>query len=275
MIISSLQPSFLTTYWPPALRTILYFFTGAVFGFTLCSLSIAAIFLGREKKRKKKRELTGDCLKDEEVKALIKKKQDLLPEAAAVANNSYFRAVFELSSELMYEIAAHYFPDKKYPIYELTPQEVLDLNRYVTDRIEKIINGKIIRKFKKYRISTIVDLVNKKRDLDNIKLMKLNKQYQISKILGGVSTVWHAANPLTWLKKAAVKPLSAYVTKETAKWIIAIVGEEVDKLYSRKIFAPADDLDKADEDIVEAELEAAEDMAPETEEKPRQDAKER
>jgi len=259
---------FLAPVWPPDFRTVLYFLTGTVFGFTVCSLMFAAIFLGREKAREKKRIATGELVLPEEIDALIKLKQGLLPETASVAGNSYFRAAFELSFELMHEIAGRHFPDKKYPIYELTPQEVLDLNRYITDRLEKIINGKIIRKFKKYRISTIVEIINKKRDFDNIKLMKLNKQYQISKILGGVSMIWNAANPITWLKKSAVKPLMTYVTKEAAKRIIAIVGEETEKLYSRKLFAPADDLAKADADIAEAAVEAETDPAAVPEVKP-------
>ncbi|MCK7486456.1 MAG: hypothetical protein MZU97_13595 [Bacillus subtilis] len=172
----------------------------------------------------------------------------------------------------MHEIAAHYFPDKRYPIYELTPQELLDLDRYVVSEIEKIINGKVIRKFKKYRISTIVEIVNKKRDLDNVKLMKINKQYQISKILGTVSAIVNYANPITWIKKSAVKPLTDYVTKEAAKRIIAIVGEQVDNLYSRKMFAPADDATKVENDVDAAAAEAEAAVEPEKKPKPNEGA---
>lgn len=265
MMFPTVSQVFLATLWPPDFRAVLYFLTGTVFGFTLCSLAIAAIFLGREKKRDKARVATGAVLTDAEVKALIRKRQDQLPALAGAAGNSWFRAAFETSVELMYEIAAHYYPDKRYPIYELTPQEVIDLDRYVVNEIEKILNGKIVRRFKKYRISTIVEIVNKKKQLDDLKFMKMNKQYQISKILGTVSTIMHAANPVTWIKKAAIKPLTEYVTKEAAKRIVAIVGEEVDKLYSRKMFAPADDPAKVEDAINEAAADAEKDMPAEPE----------
>jgi len=265
MMIASVLPVVLAPVWPPDFRAVLYFLTGTVFGFTMCSLTIAAIFLGREKKHERNRIASGALQQEADIRTLIKKKQDMLPEIAGVAGNSWFRAAFDLSIELMHEIAAHYFPDKRYPIYELTPQELIDLDRYVVAEIEKIINGKIIRRFKKYRISTIVEIVNKKRDLDNVKLMKINKQYQISKILGTVSAIVNYANPITWIKKSAVKPLTDYVTKEAAKRIIAIVGEQVDKLYSHKMFAPADDVQKieAEVDAAATEAEAAAEPSPE------------
>jgi hypothetical protein len=249
MTIALMQPAFLAFAWPPDFGTLVNFLAGVVFGFTLCSLTFAVIFLGREKKRERKQIEAGALLLKPEIDEMIRKKQEMLPEIANVARHSYFRVAFDLSFELMNEIAAHYFPDKRYPMYELTPQEILDLNRYITNRLEKIINGKIIRKFKKYRISTIVEIVNRKRDLDNSKLMKINKQFQISKILGNVSLILNAANPVSWLKRSAVKPLMTYVTKEACRRIIAIVGEETDKVYSGKLFAPADDLQKAESDI--------------------------
>ncbi|MDP3129831.1 MAG: hypothetical protein Q8N15_00710 [Bacillota bacterium] len=269
MTFSILLPIFLAPVWPPDLRAVLYFLMGTVFGFTMCSLTIAAIFLGREKKHERERIASGALQQEADIRAIIKKKQEMLPEIAGASGNSWFRAAFELSIELMHEIAAHYFPDKRYPIYELTPQELIDLDRYVVTEIEKIINGKVIRRFKKYRISTIVEIVNKKRDLDNVKIIKINKQYQISKFLGTVSAIVNYANPITWIKKSAVKPLSDYVTKEAAKRIIAIVGEQVDKLYSHKMFAPADDAEKVEVDIEAAATEAEAVVEPEKEVKPK------
>ncbi len=149
----------------------------------------------------------------------------------------------------MTDIAKYYFKDSKYPLYELSIQELLDLNYYITKRLTKLVNGKFIRRFKNYRISTIVNLLNKKKALDNSKIMKLNRQYKVSKILSIGAAVLNYANPIYWFRKIAIKPSTTLVTKEACKLIIRIVGEETNNLYSKKIFE-----NPADEAIVENEF---------------------
>ena len=228
------------------------FLLGMGTGFVLLALFVAFMLItGRKKQSKiyKSKELT---LQDTDIQAMIEFKQNQLIETARIADNAYFRVAFELSMELMTDIAKYYFKDSKYPLYELSIQELLDLNYYITKRLTKLINGKFIRRFKNYRISTIVNLLNKKKALDNSKIMKLNRQYKVSKILSIGVAVLNYANPIYWFRKIAIKPSTTLVTKEACKLIIRIVGEETNNLYSKKMFETP-----TDETIVENEFDKA------------------
>jgi len=225
------------TYWP-AIRN---FLLGMVTGFVLLSMGIAFAMISDRNRKRKIIMSKEEPLEKSAVRAMIKQKQDLLTETARIADNAYFRVAFDLSLELMNEIAKYYFPNSRYPMYELSPQELLDLNSYIIKRLEKIINGKFIRRFKNFRISTIIDILNRKKAIDNSKLMKFNRQFKISKILSYGVTILNYANPVYWFRKLALKPSTNLVTKELCKMIISIVGEETSNLYSKKMFATPDD----------------------------------
>jgi len=138
----------------------------------------------------------------------------------------------------------------------LSAQEVIDLTFYITKRIDKLLSGKFIGRFKKYKISTIVDILNKKKALDNSKLMKMNREYKISKLLSVGSTILNYANPIYWFRKLALKPSTTLVIKELCKFIIRIVGEETEKLYSKKIFEIPEDVTELEQKLDESMTEA-------------------
>ncbi len=240
-------------------KDISTFLLGMGTGFVLLAAFVSTFLItGRRKRSKiiKSKQLT---LQDEAVNKLIEEKQALLTDTARIADNAYFRVAFELSMELMTEIAKYYFPESKYPIYELSIQELLNLNYYITKRLEKLINGRFIRHFKNYKISTIVNIVNKKKALDNSKLMKLSRQLKISKIMSVGSAILNYANPIYWFRKLALKPSTTLLTKEACKLILQIVGEETNNLYSKKLFELPEDEAKVEQqmDQVIAQAEAS------------------
>ncbi|MDD3126276.1 MAG: hypothetical protein WC479_04890 [Candidatus Izemoplasmatales bacterium] len=254
MTISVLHMIFLGIEWPD----IINFLLGMGTGFVLLSLAVAMLLISGQNKQKKRIVFSKqEPLSTAAIEEMITNKQKELTEISRVSDNAYFRVAFDLAFELMNEIAKYYFPTARYPLYELSAQEVIDLNYYITKRIDKLISGKFIGRFKKYKISTIVDILNKKKAIDNSKLMKINREYKISKIWTIGSAILNYANPIYWFRKLALKPSTTLVIKELCKFIIRIVGEETDKLYSKKMFAEPEDvaaLEKAfDEAVQEAE----------------------
>jgi Na+-transporting methylmalonyl-CoA/oxaloacetate decarboxylase gamma subunit len=248
---------FLFTFseWWPTIRT---FILGMATGFVLLSLAIAMLLLsGQNKPKKRTVKSKSEPLKKETVESMILAKQTELMEVVRVSDNSYFRVAFDLSFDLMIEIAKYYFPDSKYPLYELSAQEVIDLTFYITKRIDKVLSGKYIARFKKYKISTIVDIINKKKAVDNSKLMKMTRQFKISKMFSFASTVINYANPIYWFRKLALKPSTTLVIKGLCKLIIKIVGEETEKLYSKKMFAEPEDVAALEAAVDESIIEAA------------------
>ncbi|HRY78059.1 MAG TPA: hypothetical protein P5154_04770 [Candidatus Izemoplasmatales bacterium] len=233
------------------------FVLGLLTGFALLSLAIAMLMISGEKNRKKRTNRRNECADcPAPVAELIVQKQKELGEIVRIAENSYFRVAFDLSFDLIQEIAKHYFPHSRYPLYELTPQEVMDLVNYISKRVDKLMSGKLIRKFRNYRISLIVDIMQKKKAFDNSKLMKANRELKLSKILSIGSAVLNAANPIYWFRKLALKPSTTLVTKELCKLIIKIAGEETDKIYSKKLFQPPVDPEKVEKELEETIEEA-------------------
>lgn len=219
------------------------FLLGLMSGFALLALFVAFFLVTDRQKKTKIKFSSQTALDDVKVQEMIEQKQKEMIETVKITDNAYFRVCFDLSFELMQEIARYYFPNSKYPMFELSIQEILDLTTYITKRVETLVNGKYIRRFKNYRISTLVNIVNKKKAIDNSKLMKLSKKLQISKLMTVGKTVLNYANPIFWFRKFAIKPSTTLVTKEICKLVIRIFGEETDKIYGKKLYEkPVDEV---------------------------------
>ena len=83
---------------------------------------------------------------------MVESKQDQLDKTARLTDGGYFKVAVDLSLELSEEIARYYFPKSKFPIYELSIQEMLNLNHYITKRVEELMNGRFFKLFKKFLI---------------------------------------------------------------------------------------------------------------------------
>ena len=225
------------------IRAIINFLLGVVTGFVLLFLTLLLIATVSRKKRFKKRMLNKLPLEDHDVLELVEVKQNQLVDTVRLTDNAYFSVALDLSLELIEEIASHYFPDSKYPIYEISIEELLELNRYITFRLETLMNGKIIKYFKNYRISSIVNMLNMKKAIDNSKAMKLSRKLRLQKVYNASRAVINYANPVYWFRRLAIKPTAEVVTKEVCKYIIAIVGEETNKVYSKSFKDEKSDAD--------------------------------
>jgi hypothetical protein len=225
------------------IRAIINFLLGVVTGFVLLFLTLLLIATVSRKKRFKKRMLNKLPLEDHDVLELVEVKQNQLVDTVRLTDNAYFSVALDLSLELIEEIASHYFPESKYPIYEISIEELLELNRYITFRLETLMNGKIIKYFKNYRISSIVNMLNMKKAIDNSKAMKLSRKLKLQKVYNASMAVINYANPVYWFRRLAIKPTAEVVTKEVCKYIIAIVGEETNKVYSKSFKDEKSDAD--------------------------------
>lgn len=237
----SLQPVFLITF-----TDVRNFILGLLTGFILLALFVALVMVTERSSKTKIKFSKMTTLDDKTVAGMIDAKQKEMIETVKMTDNAYFKVAFDLSFELMNEIARYYFPDSKYPMYELSIQEILDLNYYITKRVETMVNGKFIRRFKNYRVSTIINILNKKKAIDNSKLMKLSKKLHVSKLITVGKAVLNFANPIYWFRKLAIKPSTTLLTKEICKYIINIFGEETNKIYSKKLYESPEDEEKVE-----------------------------
>ncbi len=252
-LINVLQPISLIIDW----RAIQYFVLGIITGIILLILSIAFILSRSERKKTKNRLGQTVALDDKVVLDMVESKQDQLDKTVKLTDGGYFKVAVDLSLELSEEIARYYFPKSRFPIYELSIQEMLDLNFYITKRVEELMNGKFFKLFKNYRIATILDILNTRKKINNSKLMQITRKMKLQQIYSATRTVLNYANPIYWFRKLAIKPTTVVVTKEICKYIIAIFGEETNKIYSKAIFkeedSESDIIQKIDQFIEEKE----------------------
>lgn len=225
-------------------RDIRYFLLGIATGIILLILSLVGFFSHNERKKTKKRMFRGVPLDDKVIFDMIESKHDQLDKTVKLTDNGYFKVAIDLSIELTEEIARYYFPKSKYPIYELSIQELLDLNYYITKRVDELMNGRFFKMFKNYRIATIIDILNTRKKINDSKLMQLTRKLKLQQLYSGARAILNYANPVYWFRKIAIKPTTVIVTKEVCKYIISIFGEETNKIYSKAIFKEADNEDE-------------------------------
>jgi hypothetical protein len=135
---------------------------------------------------------------------------------------------------LIHDIARVYFPDSKYPIYELSIDELMTLIHYITDRVDSLFKGPILRPLKKIRISYILKVIDTKRKIDENKAVKtaskLRTPWKVTK------TVLNIFNPVYWVRKLMISTTLVAVTNKICGIIIDVVGEETNNVYSKSVF---------------------------------------
>ena len=227
------------------LGNILSFLVGILTGFVLF-LAIIMLVITKEKKENKKKKLssTVNDLSIEKVKELVTNKQEAFLYEVEENDKNYMETTISLSLELLHEIASYYYPDSKYPEYELTIEEAATLVHYVVDQVLLMLDkNKIVKLFniKKKKISTIMSLVDKTKKTKNNRLVKAAMDSTES--INIYKAIVNVVNPIYWGKKTANGILNI-VLKKICATAISITGNESNKIYSKNLFKGQENLDE-------------------------------
>lgn len=196
---------------------------------------------------------------EDELRDLVKSKQDKLKRALKYDTESVGKSTFNISYELLEEISRYFFPESKYPMLELSVHELIDLNKYISDRIDELMDIPILKHVKKMRIISVVQMFEKKRKLEESKLMKAAKKARLGKVLKYGGMALNAVNPVYWFRKLVINTSIDAMTRKICIEIIAVVGEETTKVYSKKLFDKDIELELVNQDIEKLLLEGDED----------------
>lgn len=193
---------------------------------------------------------------EEDLKEIILNKQETFKKMKK-KGQPIGKLTFELSYELIEEIAKYYFPKSKYPMLELSVNEMLALNHYITERLDKILNQPILKNTRNIRVTKIVRMYETKRSIDQNKLMKAAKNKVVKKSVKYTLGAVNLMNPAYWFRKLVVNRSVDFLGNKIALLIISVVGEETTKVYSKKLFDKEIEMDFVDKEL--AALEAGED----------------
>ena len=211
------------------------FFLGMITG-VVFFLLIITIFSIRGKNISLDTKKPEGEISEDDLRKLIEHRQVSLKRTLKLKNNGAFKVTMEMSLELVEEISRYFFPNSKYPMYELSVNELLELNHYITNRVDEILEVPILKNAKKTRIITIVNMYEKKRMLEESKVAKAAKKMHLGKVVKYGGMALNAINPVYWFRKLVLSTSIDAITRKLCIAVIGVVGEETAKVYSKKLF---------------------------------------
>jgi hypothetical protein len=167
---------------------------------------------------------------------LVKAKQQEFREKRKLKEDGLAKLTFNISFDLVSEIAKYFFPDSKYPTLELSVSELLNLNHYITNRVDDLLDKPILKNMKKMQIVKVMEMMDKKKAVEESKLAKAAKKMKLGKIAKYGGMALNAVNPVYWFRKLVINTSVSAMQKKVSIVIIGIVGEETIKVYSKALF---------------------------------------
>ena len=213
-------------------KLIISFLVGIFFGLLIFILIYVILLLKSIGSKKFLVKSEVDDLTLQEVKELVFKAQKKYKNDKLRGDTPKFSHCMNLSKDLIYAISTRYYPNSKYPMLELSIDETILLFGYIQKRLDEILDKRILRLFKRAKISTIYDI-----SVKSSRIVK-SKTYEVSKsVTKGVNTAKKALNvlnPAWWFRKTIIDTAIAKIMDKLYLVLIAIVGEETYKIYSKK-----------------------------------------
>lgn len=224
------------------LISLISFGIGLVFGMTLFTLLYTLFFIrGIRLKTPLTRhepmpvKALDDALKDATESMLIAQKED-----------GFFDGFVDSSKALTERIATYYYPESKYPMLELSVEELLQLDDYIHARIASTLNKGVFRNVKHVRVVKFIELIDYKKKLDQQKWMQVIKSKNVQRGVQTTLGVVNAFNPVYWFRKFVIKTSMHALNKQIAKTMLAVVAEETNRVYSKSVFNESIDYDLVD-----------------------------
>ena len=229
--------------------TLISFLVGIVMGFIILLLVYALAVISSIRTKKFIVKTENDDLTTQEVKDMVARTQKSYKDRTLRKDISRINHCYSLSKDLAYGIAVRFYPKSNYPFLELSINEITLLTEYITSRVDEILNHRGIRMLRRLKISTIVNISSKTKDIEESKAFQTTMT--ISQNLNKAKYVLDVINPIKWGRKLIVDRIINLIIDHICLVIISIVGEETYKIYSKKVFNKDVELDTGTDDIIE------------------------
>lgn len=167
----------------------------------------------------------------------------------------HISVVSDIIALMVKDIAKVYYPDSKYSFGEISLKELMDLIRYILDRIDEIFEKhRTIRVFKRLTISLVLNSINKISEINNNKIVKNIKKYNIDEAASTFLKIKNIINPVVWVRKLTINKLIKYGLPKLVRSILEIIGSEAAKVYSKSLFNKENKITINDEELLIEEL---------------------
>ncbi len=243
------------------ITAIISFLIGILLGAVLICMLYAFFVLASLRNKKFIIKTDEDNLTTAEVKDMIAVCQKTFKDKDLRGDLSRVSYCKNLCVGLVYGIATRFYPKSKHPLLELSVDEAMMLTVYIENRVEEIMNRKGIRLLKRIKVSTIVELTHKTNRVMDSKAFKVTKE--VNSTVSTIKKIVNVVNPAWWFRKLVIDKTLNVITNKLCLVIIAIVGEETYKIYSKTVFNKEVDIESdindiltsIDEDLIDASKE--------------------
>lgn len=217
--------------------TLLTFLVGVLSGFALfLLLYLLTVVVGIKKTSKKQKERISPILK-KEIKWIVddcKKEYSNHRIREEHGDFNYFKI---LSFRMIKDIASKFSPKSKMPHLEISLAEIIVLTRYISQRMDEILNTKVLRLFKNMTIKRIIDIKNAEKAISNSSIVKGAKISGADKVL----KILQLFNPVYWFRKGVFEPIVNKIIFKITLNFIEIIAEESYNVYSKVLFRNDED----------------------------------
>ena len=216
------------------------FLAGILAGFIILGLIYLLSCLLSLKKKTIKINKEIKNISENDIKDIIHKYQDAFNDEKRRRKSipfDYFRSSIY---DMMVEIASKFYPKSKKPLMELSLNELILLDQYIVKKLDDLLSKKGISLFKNLKLSTIMNLVDKKTIIDNNALVKNAKKFKFKEIYGLALTLINIINPYFWFKKIVINPSINLLLNKIFLVCYSIIGEETYNVYSKQAFVEED-----------------------------------
>lgn len=231
----------------------IFLLTGIGLGFIICGIIYLIILLKSIKKADKINKesfYTEDIVKTNETNKIIRGAKDQFKEEAKdYSLTQKIDCVKEISWLLIKDIAKIYYPESKYPVYELTVDELIKLCYYITQRVDKVFQGRILKMLRGFKVSQVIYIIDTKKKIEDTKIVKASKKMKLGGFFRLAGAALNVVNPVYWIKKFMFSTSLNIGTNKIGDIIIDIVGQETAKVYSKHLFTVNDNIDEVIKDI--------------------------
>lgn len=147
-----------------------------------------------------------------------------------------FKAINEMSLEVVQEIARVYYPDEERPELKASLADLVALYNRVGERLASWLETFPIRAVKDVEIQSVLRYHELYQNLRNHPTYRFIKRHHLDKVVRWGWTAYNYANPWYWGRKAAYEGGKEMVSRLVLAQVADFVGEEAMRLYGRRQF---------------------------------------
>ncbi|MDR2822422.1 MAG: hypothetical protein LBV58_02590 [Acholeplasmatales bacterium] len=231
------------------ISSLISFATGLIFGAIILFLVYLYALVKSIDTGMKRKAVEEEDIDVKEIILLIRDAEKQFKDKEERTNLGYAKHLISICRELSTDICKKFYPKSDKAYLELTVDESFTLIHYITNRVDELLSGKIVKLFRGMTIKQIFDLNNTKNKIENTGIVKVAKKTKAVEISKSILKVLNAVNPVYWLKKVTLDSAMSIILNKIGIAIIRITGEETYKIYSKKIFKTDSEIDTSVDDI--------------------------